>query len=470
MKYQFHTIILGAGSGGLVVASAAASLGAKVALVESDKMGGDCLNAGCVPSKTFLRSAHLAADIKRANEYALDVDMKGVDIEKVMERVRSVINEIEPHDSKARYESLGVKVFLEKGVLIDKHSVKLNDSVITAKYIVIATGSKPFVPDIPGLSDIDYLTNKNIFSLKKLPKHLIVLGGGPIGLELGQGFCHLGSKVTVIDRGKNLFKKDELEVAPIIEEQLIKDGVELKLLSSIQSVSKCGDKVEVKIIRNNKEEIIIGDKILVSLGRTPVSSSFGLEEIGVSIDKRGYIQTSKKLQTSVKNIYACGDVVGPYQFTHMAGYQAGIIIRNIIFKLGSKVDYSLVPWTTYTKPEVAHVGYTQPWAESLGIYSDSVMVNLEEMDRAKTENDRVGFLKLNLNKRKQIIGATLVSEKGGEMIPIATMAIRSKLKVNVFLDMVFSYPTEAEIFKFAALKQAKKSFKNWHKFLIKKIM
>ncbi|MGV8979880.1 dihydrolipoyl dehydrogenase family protein [Clostridium sp.] len=469
MKYDYHIIVIGAGSAGLVVASGAATLGAKVALVEREKMGGDCLNAGCVPSKAFLKCAHLAKDMRESRKFGLESTLKEVDLADIMERVKSVIEEIEPHDSRERYESLGVDVITGQGEMIDSHTIKVGDKIITSKSIVIATGSQPVVPKIKGLEDVSYLTNRNVFDLKKLPKHLIILGGGPIGLELGQGFRHLGSKVTIIDMSNSLFGKDDEEVGPLMEKVFNDDGIDLKLKSKIIEVKKNNENIIVVIEREGKTEEIYGDNLLVSLGRRPATYELGLEKAKVELNERGFVVVNKKLQTNIKNIYACGDAAGPYQFTHMAGYQAGIVIRNIIFHLGSKVDYSAVTWTTYTKPEVAHVGYTEIMAKKIELFREAIIVPLGEIDRAKTENDRIGFLKLILGNKGRIIGATLVGEKAGETIPLATMAIKKKLKATTYLNMIFSYPTEAEIFKSASLKVLKNSFKEWQNKLIKLI-
>ena len=467
MKFNYHVIVIGAGSGGLVVASGAAGLGARVALIEADKMGGDCLNTGCVPSKSFLKSAHFAADIQRSEQLGINAQHKDVDLKTVMARVHSVIKSIEPHDSKERFESLGVDVISGRGRLLDAHSVDIGGRVITGKNLVIATGSRAAVPPIPGLNEIPFLTNENIFDLEVLPRRLLVLGAGPIGLELGQGFCHLGSQVTIVDKASYLFLKDDPEVAPIMEKKLKDDGVDLRLNSSIQSVREEGDEIVVTIEFKRRKQELRGDKLLVALGRKPSSSGLGLEDVGVETDPGGSISVNRKLQTSVKNIYACGDVTGPYQFTHMAGYQAGIVIRNTIFRLGTKVDYSAVPWTTYTRPEVAHVGYTEPWAKSQGLFHDSVVIPLDGIDRAKAEGDTEGFLKLILGKKNRLVGITLVGEKAGEMIPVGTLAIRQKLKATAFMSLIFSYPTESEIFKMAALELAKRALKDWVKRVIK---
>lgn len=467
MKFDCHVIVIGAGSGGLVVASGAAQLGAKVVLIESDKMGGECLNTGCVPSKTFLKSAHVADDIRNSNYFGLRASLGNVNLSEVGKRVKSVIKAIEPHDSKERFESLGVDVFLQKGTLIDKHTVRVGERNITGKNIIIATGSKPLVPPIPGLKDVAYLTNENVFDLTTLPKNLIVLGGGPVGLELGQGFRYLGSEVSIVDMLPHIFVKDDPEVAPIMEKKLESEGINLFLSSKIIEVKKERKDIIVITERNGQKKEVAGDYILVALGRVPNTKDLGLENAGIKTDKKGYVVTNERLQTNVRNIYACGDVTGPYLFTHMASYQAGIIVRNIIFRLPSKVDYSGVTWTTYTKPEVAHVGYTEPWAKSLGLYKGSVVVNLEEVDRAKAEKDEIGFLKLITGKRNKLIGATVVGEKAGEMIHLATLAIKRKLKATAFINLIFSYPTEAEIFKFASSELYKRAFKGWMKKLIK---
>jgi len=360
-----------------------------------------------------------------------------------------------------------VDVFLSKGTLIDEHTVRVGEKTITAKNICIATGSQPAVPPIPGLRDVPYLTNENIFELTTLPKHLILLGGGPVGLELGQGFRYLGSEVSIIDMLPHIFAKDDPEVAPIMEKKLQSEGIQLLLSSKIVEVKKENSDIVVVVEKNGERKEVIGDYILVALGRVPNTKDLGIENLGIKTDTKRYIFTNERLRTNIKNIYACGDVTGPYLFTHMASYQAGVIVKNIIFRLPSKADYSGVTWTTYTKPEVAHVGYTEQWAKSSGLYKESLMVNLDEVDRAKAENDEIGFLKLVLGKKNKVIGATLVAEKAGEMIPLATLAIKRKLKPIAFINLIFSYPTEAEIFKFVSGELYKRVLKGWMKKLIK---
>lgn len=469
MRYDYNLIVIGAGSAGLLTAAGASAIGAKVALVEGSKMGGDCLNTGCVPSKSFLSSAHLVDDINRSNELGLNKPDFTVDLENIMKRVSTVIKEIEPHDSVERFESLGIDVYQSYGEFVDEHTIAVDDKHITGKSIVISTGSSPLVPPIEGLREVQYFTNENIFTLNKLPKHLVVLGAGPIGMELGQGFKHLGSEVTLIDMADKIFPKDDSEVAPLMIEVFKNDRINLKLSSSIMSVMQEGEKILVTIEKDGIKEIIRGDCLLVSLGRRANISALKLENIGIELTNKGYIKTNGKLQSNKRNIYACGDVVGPYQFTHMAGYQAAIVIQNSIFPLKKSVQYKAVPWTTYTKPEVAHVGYTEEGAKKDGVFSNKYIVPLDSIDRAITDNDLSGFLKLIINKKNVVIGATLVGNKAGEQIALATLAITQKLKLKVYLSMIFSYPTEVEIYKSVALMSLQDSFKPWHKKLIQKL-
>jgi pyruvate/2-oxoglutarate dehydrogenase complex dihydrolipoamide dehydrogenase (E3) component len=469
MRYDFHVIVIGAGSAGLSVASGCSALGAKVAVVEEDIMGGDCLNVGCVPSKAFLRCAHLADEIRHSKEFGISAGEIKIDMKAVMARVKSAVAEIAPHDSKERFESLGVEVIKAKASLFDDHTVRAGNRVITGKHIVIATGSQPMVPLIPGLKDVPYLTNKNIFDLAALPKHLIVLGGGGIGLELSQGFRYLGSDVTVIDMLPHLFSKDDPEVAPLLEKTLRQEGIRLELSSKILEVKGRANDITVIIEKDGGKEEIKGDALLVALGRVPGNSGLCLENAGVKTDERGYVIADERMKTSVNNIFACGDITGQYQFTHMAGYQAGLVVRNIIFPFYSRADYSQVPWTTYTKPEVSHVGYTEPRAASAGKFGYSVIVDLKEMDRAITDKDDSGFMKIVIGKNKKIIGVTIVGKKAGEMIGLGIAAVKNKMRPSEFRDYIFSYPTETEIYKYASYKVLRDSFRPWMKTLIKRI-
>ncbi|MCH4891392.1 hypothetical protein EZV73_27730 [Acidaminobacter sp. JC074] len=462
MKYDYHIIVIGAGSAGLVVASGASNLGAKVALIEGHKMGGDCLNYGCVPSKTFLHSAHTlqkAKKLKTLNHMDYDIQL-----DHVMKNVSDVISDIAPHDSIERYESLGVKVYEGYASIKDGHTVLVNNQEITGKNIVIATGSSPFIPDIQGLNQVDYHTNETIFTLKKKPKRLIVLGAGPIGLELGQGFSHLGSRVTIISRSKEIFKKEEPEVSGLMMDKLTRDGLDLKLGYKILKVDKKEESIFLHIEKDGQVEILEGDQILLALGRQANTSGLNLQALGVKTLDKGFIKTNNKLMTDCPSIYACGDVVGPYLFTHMASYQASIVIQNTIFPIKRKTDYTRVPWVTYTLPEVAHIGKL----ENHGDY-DSHFIHLKDNDRAKANHEEIGFLKLITDKKGVLVGASMVSEHAGEQIALANLAISKKMKLKDFLSMTVPYPTQAELFQRLALNQLKDSFKDWQKNLVKKL-
>ncbi len=466
MKYSYDIAILGAGSGGLVVASAAAGMGARVLLVENNKMGGDCLNYGCVPSKTFLKSTHLAKSQKNSHRYGLESTGFQVSIKSIMDRVRSVIKEIEPHDSKERFEALGVDVVFGNGRVSSQNSLIVDGKEYTTKRIVIATGSTAAVRPITGLDQVPFYTNETIFDLDYLPKNLVVLGGGPIGLELGQGFSNLGSDVSIIDRSTSLFSKDEPEVAPILEKVLTEDGVNLYLKSEILEVTNN----EVIITQYGKEKIIPFDTLLVSLGRVPNTSNLGLEDVGVKLDKKGFIITDKKLRTNVKSIYACGDVTGGHLFTHSASYEAGIVVRNaLIGPFSNKANYHMA-WTTYTSPGVAHVGCLEAEAKKDGIFGNSLMLGIAANDRSKAEDDRDGFVKVVLDKKRRLIGATIVSEVAGEMLPIFSLMVTQKQKLSKVMSIIYQYPIQGEILKSLALMDFKASVKPWQTNLIRKIV
>ncbi len=462
LKYNFHLIVIGGGSAGLTAASGAAGLGASVMLTEKENMGGDCLNYGCVPSKSFLRGAHLAKEFDSASEFGFSSHYTG-DIPALMARVQRVVADIAPHDSEERYRALGVSVVKGKGTIEDSHTVSVSGKRYTAKSIIIATGSTALIPQIKGLEAVPYYTNRTIFDLKKTPHRLVVLGAGPIGLELGQGFRHLGAEVVIIDKGDALFKKDDPEAGRLMRDVFAKDGVELKLSAAIKEVSMNGEFISVTIEREGALETVSGDSLLVSLGRTPMTEGLNLDKNGIAADTKGYIITDAQMRTSVKNIYACGDITGPYQFTHMASYQAAVAIKNALFKMRAKVNYDAVPWCTYTKPEVAHVGHTESSAKSKNIFDKYILVSLSENDRARTENDTLGFLKLIISQKGKIIGATIVGDKAGEMIAPAVMAVSKGMGTEIFYDTILPYPTESEIYRTAALKNLQESVKPWQR-------
>ncbi len=469
MRYEYDMAIIGAGSAGLVVAAGTAALGGKAVLFEESLMGGDCLNYGCVPSKSFLHGAHGAHRTKAVQSLGVHTALGGVDLADVMGYVHDVIESIAPHDSQERFEGLGVKVVRHKGVLVDGHTVEAGGKRYRAKSVIIATGSEAAIPPIAGLSEVPYYTNHNIFEMQTLPDRLLVLGAGPIGLELGQGFCHLGSTVTVIDRSSTLFSKDEPEVGPILKQRLEADGVQLCLQAAIGRVDKRGEEIVVTVTQDGKERQIVGDALLVSLGRKAVTKGLGLEEVGVTLAKNGQIVVDRHLRSSVPSIYACGDAAGPFQFTHMAGYQAGVVLQNALLGLRQTVDYSKVCWCTYTLPEVAHVGLSEAQAKQLK-GSKTMRLPLKGNDRARAEDDLDGFLKVSVDRKGVLIGATLVGEKAGELIAPAALAVANKQKISAWNNVILPYPTQAEIYKTAASTYRKEGVKPWQTKLLLQII
>ncbi len=466
----YDIAIIGAGSGGLVVASAAASMGARVLLVENRKMGGDCLNYGCVPSKTFLKSAHLAKSMNNAESYGFSKPKYDTLLNQIMERVSNVIAEIEPHDSKQRFEGLGVDVRFGKGKIVSKNEISVDGEIFKTKKIVISTGSTAMVPPIKGLDTVRYYTNEDIFELKQLPKRIVVLGAGPIGLELGQGFCHLGSDVSVVDRLDDLFIKDEPEAGPIMQQALINDGVKLFLGCEIKEIVKQGDETIVRVLSGENETDIPCDVLLVALGRTPNTKELGLEEVGVKTDKRGFVEVDDYLRTSVKNIYACGDVRGKFLFTHAAGYEAGVVVKNALIFNMFKANYTNMAWTTYTVPQVAHVGCLEQQAKQLGVYGYTYKLPISQNDRAKADDDRQGYVKVILNSKKIVIGASIVSDKAGDLLPLLSMMVSKKMKLSSAMSLRYQYPIQSEIISSLALLDFKQSAKAWQMSLIKKIV
>ncbi len=465
---QYDVIIIGAGSGGLVAAATACGLGASVLLIENRKMGGDCLNYGCVPSKTFLKSCRIAKSIKKADHYGITVAKPEISLEKIMDRVKSVIAEIAPHDSVERFTSLGADVVLGHAEIVSPNSVKVSETVYNTRNIIIATGSSAVIPPIEGLDKVPFYTNENIFDLTTLPRKMVVLGAGPIGLELGQGFAQLGSEVCIIDRSDSLFKKDEPEVSEILIKALKDDGVNLYLNSKILSVERSADENILKIEQDGKIIDLTCDTILIALGRKPNTNNLGLEKVGIETDKRGFIIVNEKLQTSIPHIFACGDVRGKYQFTHTASYEASVAIKNALISNTFKTSYSNVCWATYTSPEVAHVGLLESECTDEGNYT--LFIEISDNDRAKADDDRHGFVKLIMDKKRRIIGATIVSEKASEMLTQFSVLITNKMQLSDVLSVIYQYPIQGEIIKSLATTDFKDHVKPWQRTIIKKIV
>ena len=447
---KFDLCIIGAGSGGLSVAAGAAQLGLSVALIEKDKMGGDCLNTGCVPSKALLEAAKVAQGFRKSAPFGITPQEPDVNFSAVKDHVFGVIGVIEPHDSPERFESLGATVILEVAKFIDKHTVQAGKRVIRAKQFVVSTGSRASVPPIEGLDAEKAFTNENIFDLREAPQHLIIIGGGPIGIEMAQAHRRLGCEVTVLDMGP-IAPKDDPELVGILRIRLMEEGIDLREHVSVKSVTHGKNAVSVMIEDDGKAIEIKGSHLLVAAGRKPNVDGLDLEKAGVKYGRRG-IQVDKRLRTSSRHIFAIGDVAGGPQFTHVAGYHAGIIIRNICFKMPAKVDYAALPWVTYTDPELANVGLN----EAMAIEADgednvkTVSWHFDENDRAQASLRTEGMIKVVCTKKGKILGAGIIGPNAGELLAVWTLAITKGMKIGDITGMIAPYPTLGEISKRAA--------------------
>jgi len=434
-------VIVGGGAGGLVVASVAAQLGLNVTLIEKEeKMGGDCLHYGCVPSKTLIQAGKVASLMRRGEEFGLPSFEPEIDMAKINAHVQSVIDHIQPHDDPERFRDYGCEVLFGTAEFTDPHTVKVNGQNISSKRFVIATGSRPFVPPIEGLKETGFLTNIEVFSLQKLPKHLVVLGGGPIGLEMAQAFSRLGSQVTVVERLPHLLPQEDPEVADALKEKLAADGITILTDTSAERVAGDDNKRTVYCSDNIKLEC---DQILVAVGRLPNVDDLGLGRANIEYSARGIV-VDRRQRTSQKHIYAVGDICGPYPFTHMAEYQAGIVISNAIFRFPKKTDYRVVPWVTYTDPELARVGLTEQQAIEKGITPTVLRFDFKDIDRALAEVETAGFTKLITYKGK-ILGATILGPHAGELIHEIVLAMQTGTKVSEISATIHAYPTLAQI-------------------------
>lgn len=444
-EYKCDLAIIGAGSGGLSVAAAAAMLGVKVALVESDKMGGDCLNYGCVPSKSLLAAAKAANAGKIAQRFGMPVMLPDIKMSTIMQRVHKVIAAIAPHDSVERFTKLGVKVFETSGKFIDHETLQAGDTIIRAKRFVIATGSSPAVPPIPSLHDVAYLTNETIFNLQESPSHLIVIGGGPIGCELAQAFLLLGVRVTMLEAFK-ILPRDEQDLVALLRDHLIDQGLTLHEGVKVVSVLNVKQHIEIVIEENGKQQTISGSHLLVAAGRRVNVEGLDLENAGVAYTPKG-IEVDATLRTTNKRVYAIGDVAGGYQFTHIANYHAGIVIRNILFKLPAKVNYSAIPWVTYTDLELAHVGLSTEEAMREDPAAKVFSMDLAASDRAQAERELTGKIKIAVNKKGRVYGVSILAPHAGELLLPWIMIIREKKTLRSLTDCIVPYPTYSELSK-----------------------
>jgi pyruvate/2-oxoglutarate dehydrogenase complex dihydrolipoamide dehydrogenase (E3) component len=448
-KYDFDVGVVGGGSAGLTVTSGAAQLGAKTLLIEKErKLGGDCLHYGCVPSKTLIKTAHAYHTMKIAKAFGLpEVELPPVDFKQVSKRITSVIDIIQQHDSEERFCALGAKVEFGSPTFTDEHSVKLNGRTLSAKTWVVATGSSAVVPPIEGLDQTGYITNKEIFYLAHLPQSMIILGAGPIGVEMGQAFNRLGTTVTVVDRAEQILGKEDKDMADSVMEVMMSEGVRFYLGASIQAAKDLGYEKEISVMDASGNMMTLrAETILVAMGRAPNTAGLGLEEIGLQVEKTG-IRVDRRLRTNHKHIYAAGDVNGGYQFTHAAGYEGGIVISNAIFHIPRKTDYTYLPWCTYADPELASIGMNEKAARAAGIDYSLWTEAFKDNDRSLAENEAVGKIKMLLNEKEKPIGVQILGPHAGDLLSEWVAVLNGRVKLSTLASAVHPYPTIGEINK-----------------------
>ncbi|MCG6122057.1 MAG: FAD-dependent oxidoreductase [Microvirga sp.] len=446
MAETFDICVIGAGSGGLSVAAGAAQMGARVVLIEKGEMGGDCLNTGCVPSKALIAAAHAAHAGREAARFGVDYDPPRVDFARVHAHIHGVIAGIAPHDSVERFEGLGVRVIRGHARFVDAAHVDVDGLRIKARRFVVATGSRAALPPVPGLALTPHLTNETVFSLTQAPDRLAVIGGGPIGVELAQAFARLGARVTLLERF-TILPRDEPEAVAMLRARLAAEGVDIRENVEIESVA--GREGDVRVALKGGELLRV-THLLVAAGRSPNVEDLGLEAAGIEYDAKKGVAVDARLRTSNRSVFAIGDVAGGPQFTHIAGYHAGIVIRNALFMLPAKVDYSALPWVTYADPELAHVGLTEAQAREAGHEVRTLTEPLAGNDRARAEARTEGLTKIVLDKGGRILGATILAPGAGEQIGVWGLAISRRMKISAIAGLILPYPTMAETGKRAA--------------------
>jgi pyruvate/2-oxoglutarate dehydrogenase complex dihydrolipoamide dehydrogenase (E3) component len=452
--------VIGAGTAGLTAASLGAQLGARTVLVERGEMGGECLNTGCVPSKALLAAARCASLARRSAGFGVHLGEPRIDYAKVRAHVRGAIERIAPHDSQARFEGLGVEVVREDARFSDARTVLTEGYRIRARRIFIATGSAPAVPKIEGLDDVPYLTNENVFDLEELPAHLVVIGGGPLGMELAQAFLRLGSRVTLLAREK-VMEKDEPDLVAALRKSLAAEGLSIRENAETGGVERRGRAIVVQVEEAGQKSELEGTHLLIATGRAPRTGGLHLERVGVRYDEKG-IAVDERLRTSARGVYALGDVVaGMPRFTHVSAYHAGLAVQNALFYLRRHVDLAAVPWVTYTDPELAHAGLTESQAREK--HGERVRVGhfeLQDNDRAQAENDAGGQVKVVSLDDGRVLGASILAPHAGEMIHLWVLAIGERIKLATLAQMIAPYPTFGEASKQAAARMSSGRFIN----------
>lgn len=445
--------VIGAGTGGLVVAAGASQMGAETVLIERGEMGGDCLNFGCVPSKSMIAAAAVAQTMREAEPFGIRRQEPDIDFGRVQDHVRDVVAAIAPHDSVARFEGLGVRVIRAHATFTGADEVQAGEFTIRARRFVVATGSSPFVPPIPGLDAVPFLTNETVFDNRSLPSHLVVIGGGPIGIELAQAHRRLGARVTVVEMA-TLLPKDDPEFVEFVRRRLRHEGVEMRegagvtaVARSEAGISETG--IDVTVERDGESERLEASHILVAAGRRPNVADLGLEAAGIAHSARG-IEVDARLRTGNRRVFAVGDVTGGLQFTHVAAHHAGIVLRNALFRLPAKVETRAVPWVTYTDPELAHVGMTEAASREGGRKFRVLRFALGENDRAVAERAGEGLIKVVTARNGRVLGASIVAPRAGELILPWVMAVRERMKIGALASVIAPYPNLSEISKSVA--------------------
>ena len=447
---SYNLVVIGAGTAGLVTAAGAAALGAKVAIIERHLMGGDCLNYGCVPSKGVIRAARAVYEARNSERYGVKCGSDIViDFGKAMERMRDVRAGISLHDSARRFkDDLGVDVFLGGGRFTGRDTIEADGKILKFKKAAVCTGARAAAPPIPGINEAGFLTNETVFSLTELPRRLAVIGGGPIGCELAQAFSRLGSEVSIIDNGEHLLPREDRDAAEIVQNAFIREGIRLYFKSKVLKVSKQANEKVITVEQDGKETDIRADEILVGIGRAPNVEGLNLEAAGVAYDPRQGVKVNERLQTSNPNIYAAGDICFPYKFTHTADALARIVIANALFMGRQKTTALVIPWCTYTDPEIAHVGMYEKEAKEKGMDVTTLTVPLSDVDRAVIDGEDEGFARVHLKKgTDKILGATIVARHAGDMISEITLAMTAGVGLSAIGRTIHPYPTQAEVIK-----------------------
>lgn len=452
-RFDTNVIVIGAGSAGLVASLIAATVKAKVTLIERHKMGGDCLNTGCVPSKALIRSARIAEYARRAPEYGLEPMSVQVNFRRVMERVQAVVKTIEPHDSVERFTSLGVECLQGSARIVSPWEVEVNGRTLSARNIIIASGARPRVPDIPGLAALDYLTSDTVWEIREAPNHLLVVGAGPIGCELAQAFVRLGTRVTLVTHANRVLPREDPEVSAALAATLVAHGMTVHTGYEPQEFRREADGQRATFKTPDGQEELAFDRVLVAVGRHANVEEMGLEELGIPLTAAGTVMVDDHLRTRIPTIFACGDVAGPYQFTHMASHQAWYATVNALFGRFRKfkVDYSIVPWATFTDPEVARVGLNEHDARAQGIAHDVTRYDIDDLDRAIADGEAHGFIKvLTAPGKDRILGATIVGYHAAELLPEFVLAMKYGIGLGKILGTIHVYPTLGESNRFLA--------------------